>query len=98
MQVSIQSSGVHIDGDLETKIQRKLQLALSRVEPYITAISIKLTSDTNAMGRGIHCRITLVIVNQKDIVIEDTQTDLECVIDRVLQKASRTIKRLVFTS
>ena len=98
MQVSIKSSGVKINSDLETMILRKIQLALSRVEPYITSISIKLTSDTNAMGSSTHCAITLVIVDQKDIVIEDTQMDLECVIDRVLQKASRTIKRLVFTS
>lgn len=98
MQVSIQSSGVDINGDLETKIQRKLQLALSRVEPYITKISMKLTNVPNAKGSSAHCRLTLAIVNQEDIVIEDTQMDLECVIDRVLQKASRTIKRLVFTS
>lgn len=100
MQVSIQSSGVNINGDLETKIQRKLQLALSRVEPYITTISIELTSSSNASSNSssTHCRLTLVIVNKEDIVIEDTQMDIECVIDRVLQKASRTIKRLVFTS
>ena len=99
MQVSIQSSGVDMNGDLETKIQRKLQLALSRVEPFITKISIKLTNVPNAKGSSnTHCRLTLVIVKQGDIVIEDTQMDLECVIDRVLQKASRTIKRLVFTS
>jgi len=98
MQVSIQSSGVKISGDLETKIQRKIQLALSRVEPYIATISIKLTSEVNARGSSTHCRITLIIVDQGDIVIEDTQTDAECVIDRVLQKASRTIKRLVFNS
>jgi hypothetical protein len=88
---------VNVNGDLETKIQRKLQLALSRVEPYINAISIEFTSATNASS-AIHCRLTLEIINQGDIVIEDTQMDLECVIDRVLQKASRAIKRLVFTS
>ena len=98
MQVSIQSSGVKINGDLETKIQRKIQLALSRVEPYITTITIKLTSEAKTRGSSTHCRITLIIVNQGDIVIEDRQMDLECVIDRVLQKASRTINRLIFTS
>lgn len=98
MQVSIQSSGIDINGDLETKIQRKLQLTLSRVEPYIAKISIKLTNVPNAKGSSTHCRLTLAIVKQGDIVIEDTQMDVECVIDRVLQKASRAIKRLIFTS
>jgi len=58
MQVSIQSSGIKVNGDLETRIQRKLQLALSRVEPYITTISIKLTSQADARDSSTHCRIT----------------------------------------
>lgn len=98
MQVTIQSSGVTIDDDLEKKIQRKLQFSLSRVEPYISTISIRLTSASGINDSNTHCRLTLAIASQGDIVIEDTQMDLECVIDRVLQKASRMIERLVFTA
>ena len=98
MQVIIESFGVNIHCDLETKIQRKLQLSLSRVEPYITAIVIKITSKKGFSDINTHCRLTLTIVNQGNIVIEDTQMDLECVINRVLQKASRAIERLVFNT
>ena len=99
MQVTIHCSGFNLNKDLETQIQRKLQFSFSRVEPYITKISIFLTSITNISGNNnAHCRLTLDIVNQSNIVIEDTQMNLECVIDRVLQKASRSVERLVFNS
>ena len=97
MQVSIQSTGIKLNKELKTKIKRKLQFTLSKLEPYIIKISIKLSStiDTRDID-NTHCQLTLAIVNQSDIVIEDTQMDLECVLDRVLQKASRIIERLVF--
>ena len=96
MKVTIQLSGVKSNRNLETIIQRKLQFSLSRVEPYINKISIDLISATNTRGvSNTHCRLTLAIANQSDIVIEDTQMDLDCVIDRVLQKANRIVERLV---
>ena len=99
MQVTIQSAGITINSDFETQIRRKLQFSFSRIEPYITTISISINSVTNIIDHSdIHCRLTLDIVNQPSVVIEDTQMTLECVIDRVLQKASRIIERLVFTS
>jgi len=97
MQVTIQSDGVDINSDLETKIQRELQFSLSRVEPHIAAISINLNSVTNIRNHcDIHCRLTLEMVNQPNVVIEDTQINLEYVIDRVLHKASRAVERLIF--
>lgn len=98
MQVTIESFGVIINEDIETKIQRQLQLSLSRVESYITTIKITLTSGEKNRGSNTHCRLTLAIVNKGNIVIEDTQMDLERVINRVLQKASRAIERLVFNT
>lgn len=97
MQVSIQSTGIKLNKEVKTKIKRKLQFTLSKLEPYITKISIKLsiTNDSRDID-NTHCQLTVAIVNQSDIVIEDTQMDLECVLDRVLQKASRIIERLVF--
>ncbi len=97
MQVIIQSVGIDINSDLEKKIQRKLQFSLSRVEPYITKISISLNNITNIRNHcDIHCRLTLDVPNESNIVIEDTQKNLEYVIDRVLHKASRAVERLIF--
>jgi len=95
MLVSIQSSGVELSNDLKIYIQRKLQLAFSRLEPYIIKISISLTSGVNTTDSNKHCRLAVTMVNQPDVVVEDTQMDLDFVIDRVLHKATRMIERLV---
>lgn len=97
MQVTIQSTGIKLNKELKAKIERKLQFTLSKVQPYIITILINLTSTNDTRGiANIHCQLTLAIVNQSNVVIKDTQIDLECVLDRVLQKASRMIERLVF--
>ncbi|MBL4940670.1 MAG: HPF/RaiA family ribosome-associated protein [Colwellia sp.] len=97
MQISIHTSGIALSKELTTHIQRKMRLALSRQEPYINTISILLTSVVETKNNNHkHCRLTLAIVNRPDIVIEDTQMDLNCAIDRVLHKASRMMERLNF--
>jgi len=95
VQVTIQSVGVDINSDLETKIQLELQFSLSHVEPHITLISITLNSATYIRDHNdIHCRITLDMVNQPNVVIKNTQVNLEYSRDRVLHKASRAVERL----
>lgn len=97
MQVTIQSVGIDINSELETQIQRKLQFSLLRVEPYITAISIILNNVTNIRDHSdIHCRLTLEIAAQSIVVIDDTQKNLEYLIDRVLHKPSRAVERSIF--
>lgn len=97
MQATIQSVGIDISNNLEAQIQRKLQFSLSRVEPYTTENSITFNSITNIKDHhDIHCRLTLEIVNQPNVVIEGTQVDLEYVIDRILHKANRAVERFIF--
>ena len=97
MRVTIQSVGVDINSNLETKIQRELQFSLSRVESHIPAISIDLNRVSNIRNHcDIHSRLTLEVLIQPNVVIEDKQANLEYVIDRVLHKASRTVERLIF--
>ncbi|GAA6172899.1 hypothetical protein NBRC116592_25690 [Colwellia sp. KU-HH00111] len=96
MKVTIASVGVKLNKALKTNVERKVQLTLSKLEPYISTISIKLSSSIDTRGiSNNHCQLTIAVINQPNLVIEDTQADIECVLDRVLQKASRMIERLV---
>lgn len=97
MQATIQSVGIDINNNLETQIQRKQQFSLSCVESYTTEYSINLISITNIKDNyDVHCRFTLKMEDQPKVVIEDTQVNLEYVINRILHKASRAAERLVF--
>lgn len=96
MQVDIEYCQVELDKALEAHVQRKLEFALSRLEVDISAISIVLSDVTHARGgsgNDKHCLLTISIAGLSDIVIEDTQADLYCVIDRVIQKANHLITR-----
>lgn len=104
MKVSIQSSQVGLDKAIEAHIQRKLKLALTRMEPYITAISINLSDVVNQpINDGdkevsvTRCCLQIAIANLPALEVEDTQTDLYFAIDRVIQKASRTMARKLFS-
>jgi len=93
MKIDIQSCDVELGKAIETHIQRKLQIALSRMEPYITDISISI-SDVDGMKAGghRHCRMQISSTEFEDIIIEDTQLDLFYVIDRVIHRASRSLE------
>lgn len=94
MQVEIHYSQVELDKAIEAHIRRKLVLALSRIEIDISAISINLSEVVGAKGSsGKHCLLTISMDDLADIVVEDMQVDLYCVIDRVIQKASHVMTR-----
>lgn len=95
MQINIDCEQVNLAQDLKTYIQRKLELALTRVAPYITEITISLHNVSDIDGNiNRHCKFTLSVLNQPDIIIEDTQSDLYYVIDRSIHKAARTMERI----
>lgn len=93
MQIDIQSRDVELDKAIETHIQRKLQIALSRMESHITGISI-IISDVDGMGEGgdKRCLIHISSTEFEDIIIEDVQLDLFYVIDRAIHRASRSLE------
>lgn len=96
MQVDIQFKKIELEKEVEEHIQRQLELALSRTAPYITGISITLSITTNTGSKqDKHCLLKLSVTDLPDIIIEDTQNDLFYVIDRAIQKAHRTMERIV---
>ena len=100
MQVNIHSEQVKLDKAIEAHIQRKIKLALSRFESSISSISISLSDDltksantSNSDITATRCCLKVFIGSLTSIEVEDTQNDLYCAIDRVIQKASRSIPR-----
>lgn len=98
MRVDIQFKQIELEKEIKEHIRRQLELALSRTAPYITGISITLSITTTAdieNKQDKHCLLKLSVIDSPDIVIEDTQNDLFYVIDRAIQKAQRTMERIV---
>ncbi len=93
MQIDIQSRDIELDKAIKTHIQRKLQIALSRMESHITEISI-IISDVDGLNEGgdKRCLIKISSSEFEDIIIEDIQLDLFYVIDRAIHRASRSLE------
>ncbi len=95
MKIDIQPTDIELQStDLE-QIHRKLNLAMSRMEPLISKISMHLSNVIDSShGNEKYCRLKITLAHMPDeIVIDETQTDLAFAIDRVVQKACRIMSR-----
>ncbi|MEW6996925.1 HPF/RaiA family ribosome-associated protein [Colwelliaceae bacterium BS250] len=96
MKIDIQNRLSEVEKSLEYDIQRRLRLALSKVAPYISSITFVISDSIGPDSKAEkHCSLTLSLYNMPNIVIEETQVDLYFVIDRVIQKATRSLSRKI---
>ena len=94
MKIDIQNRLIELEQSIEVHIQRKLRLALSKMAAYISSITFIISDVMSQNGKyEKHCSLTLSLYRMSNIVIEETQADLYFVIDRVIQKAARTVSR-----
>ena len=94
MKIEVSSSDIDVDEATAVTIRRKLRIALTRMESHITSISMHLSKvSSSETGNEKHCLLKVSLVEKPDAIIEDIQSDLSFVIDRVIQKASRHISR-----
>ncbi len=96
MQIEIQARDFSLTQALREHIKRRLGFALSTRYHHIQRILVRL-SDINGPRGGSDkcCHIQMVLPQQSDVVIEDTETDMYVAIDRAADRASRTLSRRV---
>ena len=94
MQIEIQARDFHLTYALRDYIQRRLGFALSTRYQNIKRILVRL-SDINGPrgGNDKCCQIQMVLPQQSDVVIEDTETDMYAAINRAADRARRTLGR-----
>ena len=94
MQIEIQAHTFSLTEALATYIERRIKFALSSRYDQIKRINVRLL-DINGPRGGVDkcCRIHITIPRLRDIVIEDTESDLYTAIDRATDRAARTVHR-----
>ena len=94
MDIKIHSLEKALTQELEVNILRKLECALSRMEPYIAAVNLRVSSKDNVKdGVNKHCQLIITTVDLEKTIINDTQSDLNFAIDRSIQRGVRLIAR-----
>jgi putative sigma-54 modulation protein len=94
MQIEIQARDFPLTEALAAYIERRISFVLSSRYDQIQRITVRL-SDINGSRGGIdkRCQIQVTLPKLKDIVIEDTETDLYVAIDRAADRTGRTVNR-----
>ena len=94
MQFDIQARGFSLTAGILNHTEQKMQFALQRNDSFITRTRIKL-ADVNGPRGGVDkkCQIELKLAGEKNIVIEETQSDLYYAIDRASERCMRTLNR-----
>lgn len=95
MIIDVEYTLGELDDSLKTNIERRLILALSKVEPHIISIIVVLSNVNKNDVYSKRCSLSISLNGISDILIEETQKDLNTAIDRVIQKATRIVFRKI---
>lgn len=94
MQIEIQTYGLALTDELRTYTERRLTYALSWAEPRIRAIEVRCLHEQVSFGDTFNCcTLCLRVQHGEDLVIKDVQADIHTAIERVCDRASRTLAR-----
>lgn len=94
MQIEIHTHNFLLTEDLRTHVKRRFQFVVTRFRDHLLCVSISL-SDINSPGGGVdkHCRVQLQLQGMAEIIIEDTEADLDSAVDRAAMRTGRTLER-----
>lgn len=88
MQLFIHAHGIHLTESVIRQTYQKLELALDRLEEDIEDINVYLVDTNGPLLGGIDksCRIVVQIRKQDCIEMEDTDSRVDSVIDRLTER------------
>jgi ribosomal subunit interface protein len=94
MRIDIKASGFDLTDGLREHTVRRLQFALGWANHDVHAVSVRL-ADINGPrgGKDKRCRIQVPFPGTRNVVIEDTESDLYVAIDRAAERAERAVVR-----
>jgi len=94
MQIDVQALGFELTPALRSHTERRMHFALGRFDSQVARLSVRL-SDLNGPrgGEDKRCHLRVTLTDAPEVVIEDTEADLNIAIDRAADRAGRTVAR-----
>jgi ribosomal subunit interface protein len=94
MRVDIKANGFDLTDGLRDHTQRRLEFALDWARHDVSRVSISL-SDVNGPrgGKDKFCQVRIRLPGNRDVVIQDTESDMYAAIDLAADRASQTLER-----
>ena len=96
MKIQISSRSFVLTEALRAYIERRSGFALSWASSHIRSVQVRL-SDINGDRGGIdkRCMLVIGIIGGTDIVVGETQADMYSAVDRAMDRAARTLTRVI---
>ena len=96
MRMSIQANGFSLTSALRAYTELRLKTALGWASGHMRKLHVSL-SDINGPRGGTdkRCKIQVQLAGGREVLIEDTETDLYHAIDRAADRADRAVVRRV---
>ena len=94
IQIDIQARNFSLTKALRNHIDRRLRLTLGTRDQHIQRVVVRL-SDINGPrgGEDKCCQMQVILPHLKDVVVEDTETDMYAAIDRATDRVSCAVGR-----
>lgn len=96
MNIDVQARDFSLTEALSAEIERRVIYPLSRRHDQIKRIVVRL-GDVNGPkgGEDKYCRIKVEMPGQKDVYVEDVESDMYTAIYRAADRVSRTVSRRI---
>lgn len=96
MQIEIRAHGFELTDGLRTHAERRLRFGLDWARHGVNKVILRFT-DINGPrgGDDKRCLLRIPLPRMREVVIEDTAADLYVAIDRVIDRAARTLARRI---
>lgn len=93
-------TALDVDGGTRALLERRLRFALSRFEPRIIGVELRVR-DVNGPRGGLdhQCRLAVRLSwPRKSVVVEVQDVDIESAVGRCAERAARSVARALDTS
>ena len=96
MRIDVQGLGFPLTAALLNHTERRLRFALTRTSDRIRRVVVRL-GDANGPrgGEDKFCRLQIHLERAAPVLIEDAGVDLYAVIDRVAERAGRSVAKRI---
>lgn len=94
MKISLHCQGVTLTPDGKAYLERRLGFALGRFTSKVERVAVTL-NDVNGDRGGIdkHCRVVTSLKGMEEIVLEDRDSSLPVLLDRISGRLDRLVSR-----
>ena len=93
MHLEVREQGVELTDSARARLGRRLDFALGRLGETVSRVWAQFSDASADGGPATRCRMLVRMAHQRDVLVEDTQSDLNALIDHTSHLAGLAARR-----